>query len=97
VVAGLERDPLNHRFAIEPLEGGPLIGTANLVELDWKNRHALHGMMLGLADLRGRGYGRDTVMALMRYALDELGLERLDGNIIEFNQASLRLHVGRCG
>ena len=95
--ASLRTDPLNHRFVIETRADGAVIGTANLVDIDWKNRHALHGMMLGPADLRGRGFGRDTVMAVMRYAFDELGLERLDGDIIEYNEASYRLYVGKCG
>ena len=95
--AGLGADAAHHRWAIEALDGAQVIGTANLVGLDWKNRHATHGMLLGPADLRGKGYGRDTVMAVMRYAFDELGLERLDGDIIEFNEASHRLYVGKCG
>jgi RimJ/RimL family protein N-acetyltransferase len=95
--AGLGADPLNHRFVIEAKDGGQVIGTANLVNIDWKNNHAFHGMMLGPIDLRGKGYGLDTVMAVMRYAFDELHLERLDGDIIEYNEASIRLYVGKCG
>ena len=36
-------------------------------------------------------------MAVMRYAFDELGLERLDTDIIECNLPSLRLYTERCG
>jgi RimJ/RimL family protein N-acetyltransferase len=95
--SGLHNDPLNHRWVIESLDERQVIGTANLVDLDWKNRNAFHGMLLGPTDMRGKGYGVDTVMTVMRYAFDELHLERLDGDIIEFNDASLRLYVGRCG
>lgn len=85
-----------HVFMIDEPELG-LIGTANLVNIDWKNRNALHGMMLGDKETRGKGYGTDTVMAIMRYAFDYLGLERLDTDIIEYNEASLKLYLGRCG
>ena len=95
--AGLKNDQLNHRFAIETLEDKQLIGTANLVAIDWKNRHAFHGMMLGSTTSRSKGYGLDTVMAVMRFAFDELNLERLDSDIIEYNQPSVRLYVGKCG
>jgi RimJ/RimL family protein N-acetyltransferase len=96
--AGLKSDPLNHRFVIETVDAPPTaVGTANLVDLDWKNRHAEHGMLLGDPDQRRKGYGRDTVMALMRYAFDELGLERLHTDIIAYNEASLELYVGACG
>lgn len=86
----------DQRFAIEVPDIG-LIGTANLVSIDWKNRNAFHGIMLGDANMRGKGHGIDALMALMRYAFDELGLDRLDTDIIEFNAASLKLHVDKCG
>lgn len=86
----------DQRFAIVVPDIG-LIGTANLVSIDWKNRNAFHGIMLGEKNIRGKGYGVDTLMALMRYAFDELGLERLDTDIIEFNASSLKLHIDKCG
>jgi RimJ/RimL family protein N-acetyltransferase len=95
--SGLKSDHLNHRFIIETLRAPAAIGTANLVDLDWKNRHAEHGMLLGDAAVRRKGYGRDTVMAMMRYAFDELGLERLHSDVIAYNEASLGLYVGACG
>lgn len=95
--AGLKSDNANHRWIIETLDEPQVIGTANLINIDWKNGVAFHGMMLGPMDLRGKGYGRDTVMAVMRYAFDELGLWRLDGDIIEDNAASHALYVGKCG
>lgn len=94
--AGLSCHSLNQRFAIETRAQG-LVGTANLVSIDWKNRNAFHGVMIGDKAIRGKGYGVDAVMALMRYAFDELGLARLDTDIIEYNEASLKMHVDKCG
>ena len=87
---------LHQRFAIEAPDVG-LIGTANLVDINWKDRNAFHGMMLGDVDIRGKGYGTDTIMTVMRYAFDELGLERLDGSMIEYNEVSLAVYVNKCG
>lgn len=92
---GLSCNSLNQRYAIEAPEFG-LIGTANLVNIDWKNRNAFHGMMLGDKEIRGKGLGVDTIMAIMRYAFDELGLMRLDGDMIEYNAASLGVYF-KCG
>jgi len=92
----LHNDRLNQRFAVDAPELG-LIGTANLVDIDWKNNHAFHGMMLGNVDMRGRGFGLDTIMAMMRYAFEELHFARLDGSMIEYNEASLRTYCGKCG
>ena len=93
---GLSRQSSNQRFAIEVAEFG-LIGQANLVSIDWKNGNAFHGMLLGNKDVRGRGFARDTVMAIMRYAFDELGLSRLDSDIVDYNAASLGLYTEKCG
>lgn len=92
----LRPDSTQQRFAIEAPELG-LIGTANLVDIDWKNNHAFHGMMIGNPDSRGRGLGVDTIMATMRYAFDELHFERLDGSMIAFNQRSVDVYCGKCG
>jgi RimJ/RimL family protein N-acetyltransferase len=94
--ANLKTNSVDQRFAIE-VDGLGLIGTANLVNIDWKNRNAFHGMLLGDKDIRGKGYGVDTVMAIMKFAFEEMGLERLDGTIIAYNVASLKLYVGKCG
>jgi RimJ/RimL family protein N-acetyltransferase len=85
-----------HVFAVE-VEGVGLIGTANLVNIDWKNRNAYHGMMLGDTNARGKGLGLDTVMAIMRYAFDELGMARLDTDMIETNTRSIDFYTNSCG
>ena len=41
--------------------------------------------------------GTDTVMAIMKYAFEELQLNRLDGTIIEYNEPSRRLYYDKCG
>ena len=92
----IQGDQLNLRLAITTSDD-KVVGLANILDIDWKNKHAFHGMMLGDPSVRGKGLGQDTVMAIMRYAFDELGLERLDGSMIEFNEASLALYCGKCG
>jgi RimJ/RimL family protein N-acetyltransferase len=86
----------NQRFAIETAEDG-LIGTTNLVAIDWQNGNAFHGMLIGDKDLRGKGYALDAVMTLMRFAFEECGLHRLDGDMIEYNAASLKFYLEKCG
>ena len=94
--SGLGRDNLNQRLAVD-VPGTGIVGTANLVEIDWKNNHAFHGMMIGDPTMRGRGIGVDVIMATMRYAFDELHLARLDGSMIAYNDASTAVYCGKCG
>lgn len=89
-------DMKNQVYAISSEEVG-IIGTANLVNIDWKNKNAFHGMMLGDKESRGKGYALDAVMAIMRYAFDELGLNRLDGDMISTNKLSINFYTKRCG
>lgn len=90
------RDKKNLRFAIETEEDG-IIGMADLRNIDWKNKTAFHGMKIGNKDYRGKGYGTDVVMAIMRYAFCELGLNRLDGSMLDYNIPSQKLYINKCG
>jgi len=92
----LKSNELNQRFAIETKDHG-VIGSANLVQIDWKNKNAFHGIYLGNKDIRGNNYAKDSIFAIMRYAFEELGLNRLDGSMIEYNEASLSLYINKCG
>lgn len=92
----LQTDELDQRFAVTAQEYG-LIGTANLVNINWKDRNACSGLMIGNRDLQSLGYGTDTLMTIMRLAFEELNLERLDTTIIEYNHASYHLHTEKCG
>src|SRR5690606_14887914 len=87
----------NHqRFAIDTPDLG-LIGMANLVDINWKDRNAFHGMLLGDSETRGKGYGIDTVMTINRYAFEELGLMRMNTTIISCNEPSLGVYTKKCG
>lgn len=86
----------DHTFCIETPDEG-LIGTANIVNIDWKNRNAFHGMMIGEKNLRGKGHALDTLFAIMRYAFMELGLNRLDGDMISYNERSIKFYLEKAG
>ncbi len=92
----LKDQPLNQRLAIDAPSIG-IIGISSIINIDWRNSHAWHGIMLGDADIRGKGYGIDSVMATMRYAFDELHLERLDGSMIEYNKISIDFYCTKLG
>lgn len=88
-------DNNNFRFIIETPEDGA-VGIATLTDIDWKNRRATHGIKLANKKNRTKGVGTDSVMAIMRFAFDELGLHRLDGSWFESNVASKGLYT-KCG
>jgi RimJ/RimL family protein N-acetyltransferase len=91
--ANLRTDRLNQRFVVETPDG-VIIGISSIINIDWRNRHAWHGLVIGDSSHRGKGYGIDAIMATMRYAFDELNLERLDGSMIEYNAKSIATYCG---
>lgn len=88
----ITNDSNNLRFVIQTLDSNEAIGMVNLVNIDWKNRSAFHGIRLCPNAPKRRGYGTDAVLALMRYAFEELQLVRLDGSWVENNESSIHLY-----
>jgi RimJ/RimL family protein N-acetyltransferase len=90
----LKNSELSQRFVVDTPDDG-IIGISSIVNIDWRNRHAWHGLVIGESSHRGKGYGVDAIMATMRYAFDELNLERLDGSMIEYNVQSIATYCGK--
>jgi RimJ/RimL family protein N-acetyltransferase len=89
----LKSDRLNQRFVVDVPNVG-IIGISSVMNIDWRNSHAWHGLVLGEGSHLGKGYGVDAIMATMRYVFEEMNLERLDGSMIEYNNASLATYCG---
>jgi RimJ/RimL family protein N-acetyltransferase len=89
----VDRDERSKRLVVEA-RGEGVIGYTGLWGIDWINRRATNGIIIGRRDLQRRGYAKDTLMTIARVAFDELGLHRLDAEVFAFNEASLRLYVG---
>ncbi|MCI8747553.1 MAG: GNAT family N-acetyltransferase [Lachnospiraceae bacterium] len=87
-------DKTNLRFTIVIQETQEAVGMVNLVDIDWENGTAFHGIRMNKE--KGKGYGTDAVMALMRYAFEKLRLVRLDTTIIEYNVISQKMYQ-KCG
>jgi RimJ/RimL family protein N-acetyltransferase len=83
------------RFVIDTEEDGA-IGIMTLTAIDWKNRNAELGAKIASKQTRFKGYGTDAMMAIMRYAFDELGFHRLEASRLATNQVSERL-LAKCG
>lgn len=87
-------DNRNQRFAIE--YNGCFVGISTLTDIDWKNRCAFHGIKLINDAPKGKGLGFDAVYAVMKYAFEDLGLNRLYGGILDYNIPSQKLYQ-KCG
>jgi RimJ/RimL family protein N-acetyltransferase len=76
-------------FALEDATGA-LAGSVRLYRIDWDERHAEVGYWAA-ARARGRGLTSLAVDTVARWALDDLGLRRLDLHHAVSNPASCRV------
>jgi RimJ/RimL family protein N-acetyltransferase len=77
-------------FAIETLEGRH-IGFSGLHNIDWRNRVAVTGSLIGEKEEWGKGYGTDAARVRARYCFDVLGLRLLLSSHLDDNHRSARM------
>lgn len=85
----------DQRFAIE-VEGIGLVGTSSITGIDWKNKNAFFGLMIGNISNRGTGIALDACLATTRYVFNELGLNRFESDLTEANQRSFMFMTKHC-
>lgn len=68
------------------------IGNVGLHRVDWKNRTGLFGIVLGVKEYWGRGYGPDACRAMLRWAFDELNLQRVELEVFDYNPRAKRCY-----
>jgi RimJ/RimL family protein N-acetyltransferase len=91
-----ERSIDRQAFAIRTLADDCLIGLIGLYTIFWHQREAFMGIQIGERDYWGKGYGTDALQALLRYAFDELNLQRVSLSFLEGN-ARARRSYEKCG
>jgi len=79
------------RYIIETAEDGA-VGMIGLKDINWKDGVATGGgMRIARKEIRTRGLATDAWMTLMRYAFEELRLNRVNGAALIYNEASQRV------
>src|SRR5688572_3777130 len=87
--SGMEMEP-DLTFAVETL-AGEHIGFSGLHKIDWRNRVATTGTILGRRDLWGQGYGTDAAKVRARHAFEVLGMRMLLSDVMDGNTGSVRM------
>jgi RimJ/RimL family protein N-acetyltransferase len=68
------------------------IGNTGLHEVDYRNRTASFGIIIGEPECRGKGYGTETTHLMLDYAFTALGLHNVMLIVFEFNAAGIRAY-----
>ena len=74
-------------FTIYEIDGWRPIGRTDLFEVDWRNRTARFGIMIGEAEARGKGYGTEATRLMLDFAFTALGLHSVMLEVSEYNLA----------
>jgi [ribosomal protein S5]-alanine N-acetyltransferase len=77
------------KWGIALREDNRLIGSITLFNLDFNHRRAEIGYALG-RPYWGQGYMHEALMALLKYAFEELNLHRIEADVDPRNTASIK-------
>lgn len=75
----------DRHLAIERKDNRTHIGNASIHEIDWVSRTAFFGLFIGDPAAWNRGFGTDAVRTLVRFAFEEMNLQKLKINVFDYN------------
>jgi [ribosomal protein S5]-alanine N-acetyltransferase len=70
--------------------GDRIIGTSGIHDINWRNRRASTGSLIGEKEEWRKGYASEAHRLRTRYAFEELGLEKLQSSAVVENVGSIR-------
>lgn len=87
----LEKEPGDaFLFLIRILEQDEPIGFVELDSIQWNHGDAWVGIGIGSREYWNKGYGSDAMEVLLRYAFEELNLQRISLTVFDYNQRAIR-------
>lgn len=72
------------------------IGTMGLHNINWKDRTAITGALIGEKKYWGKGYGTEAKMFLLNYAFNTLNLRKICSTVLGYNERSKNYNL-KCG
>ncbi len=91
-----EKEQKNYDFIIRTLIDDRPIGFISLSGFNWAARHAWVGIGLGEREFWGKGYGTEAMQILLRFAFEEINLNRVNLTVFEYNLRAQKSYL-KCG
>ena len=93
----IKRPPEEHSLVIEVEEDHPdhayhPIGNCQFIDIDWRNRSAEIGIMIGEKTYWNQGFGTETVQLLLRHGFNILNLHRIWLQVYDKNERGIRAY-----
>ena len=86
----------NKTFVIEAIAERKYIGAITFHAINWLNRSAGLGIVIGDKSYWGHGYGTDAMRVMMRMGFDKMNLHRLWLHVYDYNQRAIASY-DKCG
>jgi RimJ/RimL family protein N-acetyltransferase len=81
-------------FAIERKDDRSHIGNASIHDIDWVSRSGWFGLFIGEPTAWNRGFGKDAIATLVRFAFDEMNLVKLRIHVFDYNEKAKHVLQG---
>jgi RimJ/RimL family protein N-acetyltransferase len=91
-IESLGKNTTDYVFGVVVRQGDRLIGTVGLHQVDLVNRGAMLGISIGDRAWQGRGYGREAIRLVLKYAFEELNLNRVGLAVFADNWRAIRTY-----
>ncbi len=79
-------------FGIRLIETDELVGSCQLLNINYIHRHAELQIRLGETARRGKGFGTQAVKLLLDFAFNDLNLQRIYLHVFVTNQRAIRVY-----
>ena len=90
---GAAQSGSTYTFTIYELATWVPIGNTSLMDVDWRNRTAEFGILIGEAEARGKGHGTEATRLMLDFAFVALGLHSVFLRVHEYNLAGQRAYA----
>jgi RimJ/RimL family protein N-acetyltransferase len=93
----INRDPNTIYFGIVKKNDDKFIGYVNIEQIYWNHKLCRDtGILIGEKEEWSKGYGTEAMHLIIKYAIEELGLHRLELMTFVFNKRGMRVW-DKCG
>ncbi len=79
-------------LAIVVNEGDYHIGNCGFNDIDYVNRKAVFGIMIGEKDYWDKGYGTEVTRLMIKYGFEQLNLHRISLTVYSHNARAIRVY-----
>lgn len=76
-------------FVIGNINNGEYIGQIDLHKVNYRHRSAELGIVIGEKKYQGMGYGSEAIELLLKFAFEEMNLNRIMLHVVSYNQKAI--------